>query len=1284
MFKKMFSLLLILIALSFMESQAGSINKTLTRDGFAFPLADKFANSSFETYNAAGSFPLGFRVTKTKIDKVTVVNDYRKAFHGNVFLLVNSPVEEIVTLGTDPIKTGQKSGSMTLSIWTRGQGTFQFGVYSYDQSRVMKGQRSPKFKVNSSKWRKLSWSVILPEKVKSKLGERPVVKVTILFYASGKVALDKVSMMSKANQAVIDKNFYLASTSRRTPFIAIPKFKKAPVIDGVIKPAEWGAAAKITGFTNLRSKTFSKRQSDVYLGYDDKNLYVAFSSVRGRHARRKAKLAGVFGEQIDAFELWLRPSDKVWSQILITPFNEVITSGLKLDKSQFEYKALTVDSGETVGGVLTFEKTLFYVELKIPFTALKIAPPRAGDSWKVNFCSDFAVDKGIGRKSSDWTTWAQVDGFKRFDQFGEILFSGRSEAVQFDTVGELNNANINLTGRVNNRNNSAVNVLTWVGLSGSDKKLMSNYQLLSGKTDRKFVTTANLDLKQLEKLVLYAQVNDIKRRKVLAAVAIPFAPKPSFNIELIPDYAKGDLYISLDVAKLAFLPEIYKVKVEVSDKKSNRLFYRTAVEKNKNELSPVIKLKLTAINNQQPGDYIVRCFIVKPNSETVLGTTLEYLEIPDLKQFAWLNNNWGKSDKVLAPWTPVKVKGDTVYVTERKYSLANSGLPTQITVLNSPLFSRKPAITAIVNGRKTAMVFDKLKQLDKQDTEVTWRIAGSCGPLKINGTVKVEFDGFALWTIKISSTEKAVINQLYLTFPFKKAQSLYARGADFTSGYTSKYYSALYDYRPELKIFSIAHTPISLYGGWPWIDKLFNNIWIGDDERGLGIMTESDEFMFGGKFYEINQASDPEANILKYNFISEDVVIDKNSLHYEIAYQATPVKPRPVDPKLWHNANIQVDRDKIGFQKRVSMSLIAYWALHPLCYPEVYDKSFLQLKAKYGKYGVKALPYSGMNFVGVEVPEWKYFKGVWASRPQRGWSYPRGKSDYVSSKSSFIDYFVWMAKEVVDKLKFDGIYLDVSQPSKSTSQFHGAGYERNGKRYPTVNIFALRELFKRIYYVYNTGGRNAVMYVHQTGIPATAGFAAATTEGEGWLREQKRGYSRLTPKFFRLRDMRIQYGTPYTWYTSFNYAYRTKRQYGFVIPTEEILAYSLPHYVMPAIADASIWPVWDTLDFWWTDSTFIPYWQRDKIITSDKPDVYGSLLVKKVQRKAIIMGGNWSDKPQQVTFTINAGKLFGENGVLEAKLLSGNGTKLSVNNNRVSCTIAGKNYVIIEINLNTK
>jgi Glycoside hydrolase 123, N-terminal domain len=1274
----------ILFLLSISVVKAKDIQKMDQREGFEFAVQDIFNNSSFEKYNAAGTFPKGFRVTKSKADKVTVVNDYEKAFHGNVFLLNDSAIDEIVTYGADNIKKEQKSGAMTMSIWLKGKGTFRFGAYSYDKSRKFDGSRSLVCQVNSEKWKKFIWKVYLPKNVKSKNETRPVQQVGILFYVTGKVAMDKISMLSTAASASVKNDFYISEPVRKTPFMAIPKFKKSPTIDGKINLSEWSKAAKTTGFTLLSKKTFSKRQTDLYVGYDNKNLYVAFRSIRGRSARKKVNTKDKVSRYIDAYEIWVSPDGEKLSHLIVSTFSEGQTYAHgktpKLDINKISFKSHVEDSGEMMGGVLTFDKSVFTTEVKIPFSALRVKAPKVGDSWKINFCSDFAVKKGVQRQAVDWTTWSQVDSFSRPEHFGDIQFSDISQGVRIDKLGELDNANINLTGEIGRDNGSNYNVLSWVGLNKTHKKIMSKYQLLSAKGDKEFTTVANLSLRKKESMTLYTQVNDIKNKKMLASLSVPFTSKPSFNIELVPDYAKGLLYISLDVAKLSFLPYDFNVKVEVADKKTNKIFYKTTLKKNKGKLLPLIKLQLADINKQTPGKYIVRCFLAKINSKVTLGSALQYLTIPDLKKFVWLNNKFGISDKVLPPWKPVKTEANAVYITERKYILEKSGLPAQVTALNETIFSRKPSITAIVNGKKEAFIFDKLKQIKKTDAAITWKISGQCGTLKIDGTLKIEFDGFALWTVKISSSKKAVINKLFLTFPFKKDQSLYARGADFLSEFGSKYYSALYDYKPKIETVTVAHTPFSLNGGWPWQDKFFNNMWIGNDQCGFGIMIESDEFIFGGKYYEIDQTSDPKSNILKYNFISKDTKIDKNNLQYELAYQATPVKPRPTDPKLWHVDNCHTDKDKEGYQKRVSSSLIAYWALQPLCYPAVYNKASLRIKDRYCKYGVKALPYAGVNMVGQEVPEWEHFKGMWSTRPQGGWTYPRGKAVYTSSRSSFIDYYVWMAKEVVDKLKFDGLYLDVSQPIKSSSQFHGSGYERNGKRYPTANIFAMRELYKRIYNVYNTEGRSAVMYVHQTGVPATAGFPIVTTEGEGWLGEQKKGYSRQTPKIFRLRDMRIQYGTPYTLYSSFNYAYRVKRQYGFVISTEEILARCLPHYVIPAIADSTIWAAWDTLDPWWVNSTFIPYWHKDKIISSNTPEVYASILLKKADKKAIIMCGNWSAKEQNISLNIDIKKLFGSTGKLYVKKLLG-GTKISGKGNKVFCTVKGKNYSIIEIGL---
>lgn len=68
-------------------------------DAFIFSDANPFTNSIFEFIQPGAKFPRGVRVNAKAKDWVRVVNDYKQAFHGNIYIAVDRPTDQNVWLG---------------------------------------------------------------------------------------------------------------------------------------------------------------------------------------------------------------------------------------------------------------------------------------------------------------------------------------------------------------------------------------------------------------------------------------------------------------------------------------------------------------------------------------------------------------------------------------------------------------------------------------------------------------------------------------------------------------------------------------------------------------------------------------------------------------------------------------------------------------------------------------------------------------------------------------------------------------------------------------------------------------------------------------------------------------------------------------------------------------------------------------------------------------------------------------------------------------------------------
>lgn len=182
--------------------------------------------------------------------------------------------------------------------------------------------------------------------------------------------------------------------------VVIPKFKFAPVIDGILDDPVWKEAAIFRDFyqTSPGDNIAPSKPTVVYMGYDEKNLYIAFQCFDEREKIRAtlAKRDDVFGE--DNVRVWLDTyNDERRAYVLgFNPFgiqqDGIYTEGKGVDYSVdvlMESKGLIHDWG-------------WAVEVKIPFSSLRYEAGK-GKLWGFNLA------RNIDRLNDEFDEWMPID-----------------------------------------------------------------------------------------------------------------------------------------------------------------------------------------------------------------------------------------------------------------------------------------------------------------------------------------------------------------------------------------------------------------------------------------------------------------------------------------------------------------------------------------------------------------------------------------------------------------------------------------------------------------------------------------------------------------------------------------------------------------------------------------------------------------------------------------------------------------------------------------------------------
>ena len=182
--------------------------------------------------------------------------------------------------------------------------------------------------------------------------------------------------------------------------VSIPMADTAPVIDGRLDEEIWKHAAVFKDFyqTGPGYNTDPSKPTEVYMVYDERNLYVAFKCWDDRDKIRAtvAKRDNVFGE--DNVRMWLDTYDDR-RRAYVLGFNPlgiqqdgIYTEGIGADFS--------VDIVMESKGVI--EDWGWSVEVKIPFKSLRYAAGK-GKSWGFN------VARNIDRFNDEFDQWLPDD-----------------------------------------------------------------------------------------------------------------------------------------------------------------------------------------------------------------------------------------------------------------------------------------------------------------------------------------------------------------------------------------------------------------------------------------------------------------------------------------------------------------------------------------------------------------------------------------------------------------------------------------------------------------------------------------------------------------------------------------------------------------------------------------------------------------------------------------------------------------------------------------------------------
>lgn len=651
---------------------------------------------------------------------------------------------------------------------------------------------------------------------------------------------------------------------------------------------------------------------------------------------------------------------------------------------------------------------------------------------------------------------------------------------------------------------------------------------------------------------------------------------------------------------------------------------------------------------------------------------------------------------VLAPWSPVEVENQSISVWGRRYDIGAWGLPCQIMTDGHEILAGPVRFEIKLTGESSMLLPSEFSILDQHDGRV--RFTSSIDTNLVHGhvTSAYEYDGFSRFDVSLMGRESLSIERMELVIPIKSEHAKFIHhAAAWRLGQSQR---------------RLAHAGALPDGdGELYVSGFKPMVWIGDYDRGIMWFSESDEYWWPFKSERsIRVTRENGRTELRISMIAAPDSPIGQEMNLSFGLMATPVKPLPEGWRNWRFVGYNSADFSPELDRRIQRHAIHWFTNWHIVshYPVPRDmEAFKAQMDQERRRGTKrSYPYldvtllsrgdevliPGEDFVFVP-PEYTAFGTQWEVKPPSSST----RLARVTPASEWADFVLASVKSWIVDGGASGIYLDESFPYADTDPAHGMGYtDHTGTRQPTYALYATRNFYKRLAYLFQTyadGPPALLVHTSSTIAVPYLSFADVMLDGEqhefrmnDWSDPTRDpSYMELVPlEEWQAELMGKQYGLVPVLLPQFKEeitgrypGLRSRRP-----PTREMVALALLH-------DMHIWPIWShpaTIVLAYThlsqfntgapDVTFHPYWENqasgwvktDGILVSyyERPTELLAIVVNttsEVQHVEL----DWSQIGQEVASTARD---------------SESRQQIEIINGKMSLTVQARDFRLIRIN----
>lgn len=901
---------------------------------------------------------------------------------------------------------------------------------------------------------------------------------------------------------------------QRYSLIGVPQVKTPPVIDGVVDNREWAGTSQIGHMLDMSNYLMVPDQVKVLLCYTETHLYLAFRVSRPEGVRTPSD-NDYFEILFDVLHAHQRYCDAKLG------LNGVLSDGIgpNVDPNAWNptwaYKARVTEFGWEGEAAIAFKD--------FPGCA---AAPKPGTIWGADFVRN---ERSPVERLANWSIRSRWHATK---DLAHLMFTGQPVAFRVENAGwQTDLKQIGIKVAVANDSDQTVELDAFLELRrAGEKQMMPYFQALdSALTEDLGVAIGAVIPKEVKQAQTpYAIVKE-------AAPKIKVPPHTSKLVELVEPDQPGHYLVSFSIKEkdqlLAAMtvPFIVTIPLDISLRSylysANTLAYTIDLRRVQDKLSKDSVLKVTATIGKEGKPAATQEHRDLPNKSEITGelrvdptpgaicmvtatvtdgkTAVVRNEAPLAipPKAEWISNSLGKKKFVPKPWTPLKATAQTTETLTIRYGWPGKSLFPAISVLGREYLAA-PIRLIMKDGQGQEMPLTittfSLKESDIEQALYTFQAqVGAMGTLE--GTAKIEFDGFLWYDLVFTPNSSAELGGCTLEIPLKP---------DCARLYTRARMDVLYDGNKKVPGEEAGRVPPEGMA-LPFVFQ----VWLGHEEGGLQWLAENKADWFNGQPDQVIRI-EPEktATSLVVRFIDKKVKVSR-PLKWSFGFQPTP--GRIPGRGMQELSNFQftglpelgpVDESETNAWKKAKAKRNYEWTIgggaanagvktvtlfsswnemfgYPgTQLPETAEK-LRQVIKHFHKQGIKVLVYAGWG-ISTQCPEWKDYGWEMVKLPLKNsgystyWAYPA---------TLYPDLYVYRLAEMIRLYDLDGVFMDNTLETVYSLNYNGMRWvNEKGEVQGSYGLRAMREFCKRVYKVLHGEVKENGVFIGHHSSPADA------------------------------------------------------------------------------------------------------------------------------------------------------------------------------------------------------